>query len=266
MPRKPLSDHMRRTGLLAAGLILLVASIILSFSGGDSYSLAGGISWMMDLGARPLYSPSDLADYSPEETVLIVIWPGEWDWNVLEDYAMKGGIVIALGAEWASNAWAPACIVGSRVRDPLYYLGDPGTPLAETILGGRLAVPNATSMRCESWEPWAWTSNFSYLDLDGDGYYSSTDVMGSYTVAVWRPLGSGSLIVVSSRDVLVGEAGVHNKWLLEHYNNRTILVDQTLYSDDIVARARTAGGSGSLEAILAAVGVAVVVYYAAKKA
>ena len=46
------------------------------------------------------------------------------------------------------------------------------------------------------------TSNYSYADVNGDGYYSIGEVMRSYVVVCRRGLGNGSITIVTDFDIL----------------------------------------------------------------
>ncbi|MEB3845475.1 MAG: DUF58 domain-containing protein [Desulfurococcales archaeon] len=73
-----------------------------------------------------------------------------------------------------------------------------GTIDASTRL--RIAVPNATYIEVYT-KPdvlEAKTSRYSYVDVDGDGYYTTQDDMGSFTVAVGWRAGKGVVILVPS--------------------------------------------------------------------
>lgn len=51
----------------------------------------------------------------------------------------------------------------------------------------------------------ATTSNYSYVDVDGDGYYSVGEVMKPYIIVYSRRLGNGSITIITDLDVLSNE-------------------------------------------------------------
>ena len=103
-------------------------------------------------------------------------------------------------------------MTGVGVLDEVFKYGDRFEVRARHGVGGGgyLRLDGASAIDAGGAGVVAWTSPFSYLDLDGDGYYSPGEPMGVQPVAVKIPYGAGVVYVVGDLDMatnrLVGEA------------------------------------------------------------
>jgi len=110
----------------------------------------------------------------------------------------------------------------------------------------------------------AYTSDFSYADLDGDGYMDLGEPEGSFPLALAVSIDGGRLVVVTSPYAFTNELLDHNLQFLDCLTSgRRLVVDQSEVARDPLQRARlvVATGGASEYSVVALVAVAALVAY-----
>ncbi len=125
-------------------------------------------------------------------------------------------------------------IVPTPVRDDVYCNASPDLPIALATLRNRtmrivLNVPVTLRVVKGSWKCFAYTSPFSYLDIDGDGEYrQGIDVIGSFPIACMRSVGLGKIVVISDPEILTNSMlvlGDNAEFLRMLIGNRSVYLD-----------------------------------------
>jgi len=204
-----------------------------------------GLSWMLSLGAKPVYSTRDL-----EPGGLLIVLPGSrLPSDAIAGYAVNGTVLLLASPEIAG---IPCTLGEGRVLDEIVKAWDRRVPLARGPLGSAALIEPPPLHCAGPTEAILETSPFSYLDLDGDGYYTPGEPLGPFTVAARL----GNMVVSSSPSIVYNAVADYNRGLLLALaGGGPILVDQTPYSDPL-HRALTAAArvpeAGVLAASLAA--------------
>lgn len=156
---------------------------------------------------------------NPSGTALIVI-PykpfAEKDLGDLKDYILRGGTLIVLddyayGNEILSHLGLHLRFTGKPLLDPLFNYRNEWLPRITIFSdsasreGLKSIVLNHASTLNNTFEitVLAWSSRFSYLDLDGDSTYDPDEPKGSLPVAAYGKMGDGYVVVVSDSSILI---------------------------------------------------------------
>lgn len=219
-------------GLVAASLTSSTRPYSVYNTGGDGASNLAGLP-----GVMVVADLSGLQGFNPASHVLITgrenpLTPAEAGY--LKGFAEKGGVVIAYGSRGFTESLLEALGVGAGVKgavyDPVYNAGDQGLVNASTVFcGTRVVLEEPYSVSpIGAAAAAAWSSPFSYIDVDGDGSYSPGEPIGSSVVAVRVDVGGGVIIVFPARGVFANSVLHYNKGLLDCVAaGRRVLVDQS---------------------------------------
>ncbi|MEM2757728.1 MAG: hypothetical protein QW596_04730, partial [Sulfolobales archaeon] len=157
-----------------------------------------------------IYSLSDV--FKGFNGTIVVVLNNELqssEYSVIEDLLSSGSTVVILDEYGYSNnllkyLGLDALVVNHVVLDEVFKYGNREYPLLR--LGG-------TELNLTTYGPTyiyvsdssfvvAETSKYSYIDLNGDGYYSLGESMKSYPVVVQFYVGRGRLVLISDLDVI----------------------------------------------------------------
>lgn len=213
--------------LAAAALALTVSTLALSLAFYaptptplSPYNTgAGGSSGLVGLLGASVFRVSE--GVPGGAGTVIVLAAGPLEGEAVDRYlgfVEAGGVLVVFDEEGYSNpllsrAAPGASVTGVGVLDEVYKYGDRGEIRARHGLagGGYLHLDGASAVEAGGADVVAWSSTFSYLDLDGDGYYSPGEPLGRQPVAIRVGYGEGAIYVVGDLDVasnrLVGDAG-----------------------------------------------------------
>ncbi|WP_448577591.1 DUF4350 domain-containing protein [Thermosphaera sp.] len=236
---KPILAYSVFLGLVTAISIIAVLPVNL-----DYYVLDRG-----DYGYSALYSESGIVLYSLKElgergpdTALLVLGRGrplntrELDYVI--SFTRKGGVVIVFGPPDAiiqllKNLGLDAELEG-YVYDPVFNAGDPcivvarDTRLNTTLLVDRPFALRFSSNPASTIHPTMFTSDFSFIDEYGDGYYTVGEYLGEVPVGFEIEAGKGRVVIVLAHGVLTNRVLQYNKdWFSTLNTGRDILIDQS---------------------------------------
>lgn len=135
---------------------------------------------------------------------------------VLESLLKKGSTVVLLDEEGYSNGFlryidVDAEIMNTKVLDEVYRVFSREYPLASLEIGNAslaLAMyrPSYIVLRgAEKAKAIATTSRYSYSDTNGDGFYTSGEVMERHVVGCLWVLGNGSLWLLADLDIFANK-------------------------------------------------------------
>lgn len=208
--------------------VALAAGVGASTSGADFSPFNPAWSGVSDLkgeaesGGMETLVVTNVSGYrrvSPSETVSLVLSPVE-NYSAEEVLRLKGfverGGVLVVAGEFGdrSNSLLRGLGAGSRVgegvlRDERFFGPSPFMPVAEPVLESNLTagvgdlVLNYGSPVETNGSVVFETSEFAYLDRDGDGDLGGDEEMGRYDVAAVEALGRGRVLVLGDGSVFI---------------------------------------------------------------
>ncbi|MEM4661211.1 MAG: hypothetical protein QXQ73_00820 [Desulfurococcaceae archaeon] len=219
-----------------AGL-LVITSLPSDLPYSVANSGAGGLHRLYEeLGARVLYSLKDLSGYDAAGYALIVARRGGLENMVgLKSFVERGGLVIAYGS--------PDYIVGllrglgvnatfkGYVRDVMFGVDNRGYIVVNTTSRcGNIVLGNPYTLELEGAleNSFAHSSMFSYVDLNGNGFYDLEEPLGQFPLGVSITSGNGHVIIVFAKNFLDNSVLDPNKQFLKcTVEGRPVLIDQS---------------------------------------
>lgn len=229
-----------RAILLSTLLGVVVTLLVIASLPSDSpYSTAnsgvGGLHRLHEeLNARILYSLKDLNRYSAASNVLISARRGEFE-NLMElkSFVEEGGIVIVYGSPGYVISLLKELDVNAsfkgRVRDAVFGVGEPDYIVVNTTSrcgNVVLGAPYALEGVFES--VFAHSSMFSYIDLNGNGFYDLEEPLKQFPLGVNITMGNGYIIVLFAENFLDNNVLELNRQFLKcAAEGRTALIDQS---------------------------------------
>jgi hypothetical protein len=195
----------------------------------------------------------------PEKTTIFIISPEK---NMTEEYtimlknfAESGGTIVLMDETGKINPILEELNVGVEIEphpimDPLYYYRswklpkitniNPTTPTTKNVTSIATDIPSAIKIEdTRNIKVLAYTSYFSYMDLDGDGQPSKDDPAGPFPIAVEKAYGQGKIIVISDSSLFINsiiELG-DNKILLKNIvGEKKAIVDSSLWNPTTQSR------------------------------
>lgn len=192
-----------------------------------------------EFNAQPVRLTAGLPKSPPGDTALLVVHYGKLDPGSirrLAAFADEGGLVIASGDAFFLNQVLESLNVSYQVID---------SPVYDVIynLNGSIARLLAFSPECNvsvvAVEPrplaGSWnasillvTSNFSYVDINNNGYMDFEDRIGSQVVGIAFRYGNGTVAVVTSPRVFTNKLLNYNKQFIHCLvGGRALFVDQS---------------------------------------
>lgn len=208
--------------LMVSMLVLLAALIWLYPSTGDFRAdnpfWNGLTTFTAGFEASTIKSLDDLPS-TPEGTALILIPYSRLTGRELErlrSYVSAGGTLIVLddygfGNQVLSYLGLKVRFAGSPLLDPLFNYKNKWLPKVTgfpqvSLTGGveSLVLNHATALRNAS-EPevLAWSSRFSFLDLDGDSAWDPGEPTGPLPVAAYTRVGGGCVVAVADPSIII---------------------------------------------------------------
>ena len=228
--------------LLAVLIVLVALSIYMALPVRYRYHALDTGPWGhsgLAIRASIVLSLKDLDTAKARHTLLIIARgspPSPDDAEAIKRFAEAGATIIVYGEPEAVTSILNALGIEARyeanIIDPVFSKGSAAianTSLVNTSIA--LESPylvRIDSSRVSNVEVVSWTSNFSYIDLNSNGFYDVGEDIGSYPVGYRIRLGEGEIIVFSSRGVLTNSVLEMNSELLNALaRNRSIVLDQS---------------------------------------
>jgi len=191
--------------------------------------------------------------------------------GVLNLFLASGGNLIVSGTPNFINSVAEYFNLGVRVEEAVVYdmvrnSGDRFHPIGfSDYCNASVTTYLPHYITGEGFKVLAHSSDFSYADLDGDGYIDLDEPMGRFPIAASISVGSGQLILVSSPEVFTNELIDSNREFVGCViGGRSLLVDQVSVKSDLIEYMRvlaiSRGSPSYLFVTLAAI-LCLVVYY-----
>jgi hypothetical protein len=190
-------------------------------------------------------TPVDLAydRVAPENSILIVIGPSvnvtEPRIEALKEYLLGGGTLVLMDETGAVNPilsglGLDVAVDGRPMQDPVFYYGSWRMPKI-TKVGHELGVenialnlPSTLDVKGPSLKVLAYSSSFSFIDLDGDSKTSPGEPTGPFAVAAMTAYGKGRIIIFSDSSIFLNSViglGDNLKLLHNIAGGRKVFVD-----------------------------------------
>jgi len=227
------------TGLVLA-LLLWLFPTFADFRPGNP--LWNGLAHLQrDYGARPLPALSGLPLPGEGHLLLLVPYrpPREEEVEILRRFLGTGGTLLLADDFGFGNAvleglGLPARFAGVPLLDPLFHGGQPWLPEVvrmEPIPLTRglraLALNQPTALKGEGFVPLAWSSPFSFLDLDGDRSPDPEEPFGPYPVLGQAGVGQGTLLLLADPSLFINRmlvAGDNARFVRRLFEGRSVWV------------------------------------------
>ncbi len=111
------------------------------------------------------------------------------------------------------------------LRDPLFKYKASALPRARASSGAQLVLNYAAALRVSGGECIAWSSHFSYLDLNNNGAPDPGEPAGPFCVAACIKVGAGKVVVVSDSSIALNSMlQLNQEFLGEVLSGRLYLV------------------------------------------
>jgi len=201
-------------------------------------------------------------DLEAEGTLAVVLSPETaygTDAERLREFVRRGGTLL-VAEDFGPHANPLLADLGASTRvdgRPLYdtrrYYRQPDLPVADGVADNPLVadVPSLTLNRPTAVRPGeatvlVETSEYAYVDADGDGELDDDEALGARPVATVEPVGDGRVVVLADPSVFIDR-------MLERQDN-TVFVDGLLASHDrVVLDVSHAGALPLLQRVVFAV-------------
>ncbi|MEM3466868.1 MAG: DUF4350 domain-containing protein [Metallosphaera sp.] len=193
------------------------------------------------------FKPADKTVLDPDSTILFIIGPEK---NISDNYVSlvkaflkNGGTVVLMDETGVSNRLLESLNINIRIEnhpmlDPVFYEGSWKLPKI-TSLKSWLSSANEIVMNMPSTlevgsntTVIAYSSPFSFLDLNGDGEYTLGEPVGPFPVAAEAAFSRGKIIVFADSSMFLNsmiEKGGNLKLLKNLVGDKMMVVDTSLW-------------------------------------
>lgn len=190
-----------------------------------------------EMNARILYSLKDLDEFDATNSALITARRGGFENSMeLKNFAERGGLVLVYGSPDYVIKLLKELDVSTGFKgylhDIILNVGNPDYVIANTtsrcdgISGVVLGNPYALEGVFEG--VFVHSSMFSYVDLNGNGFYDVGEPLGEFPLGVNITTGKGRIIIVFAESFLDNGILELNKQFLKcALGGRTTLIDQS---------------------------------------
>ncbi len=171
-----------------------------------------------------LYITVPVKPYNPDEA------------SALRKFVLDGGVLVVLADKpepantLLREIGCSTRITGEVLLDPLKYYKVTALALALGVGNKTIMLDVASTLKPGGdYRVICLSSKNSFIDLDGNGYYTPGEPRGSFPVAVEERVGNGTVVVVGDPDVMINSVlKVNSGWvsILERYcSGRRVLID-----------------------------------------
>jgi hypothetical protein len=163
--------------------------------------------------AVPLKSYRNLPQAASGTSLVLIpyVKPSTAELEKLNQYVTQGGVLIILddfghGNDVLSYLQLRPRFYGQLLLDPVFNYRNKQLPRILDVANGeqKLVLNHATAIsQVSEAEAIAWSSPFSFLDLNGDGEFSPGEPTGKFPVAARLKAGKGDIILIADPSILV---------------------------------------------------------------
>ena len=187
---------------------------------------------------------------APENSVLFVIGPSvnftQLRVEALKEYLLEGGTLVLMDETGAVNPVLSGLglnvsVDGHPMLDPVFYYGSWRMPKIINVVGGDLTsgvenialnLPSTLNIKGSGLTVLAYSSSFSFLDLDGNSEPSAGEPTGPFAVAAVAAYGKGRLILFSDSSIFLNSVislGDNLKLLHNIAGEKAVFVDASVW-------------------------------------
>lgn len=169
-------------------------------------------------GVEPLEKLADLPAETAGTTFIVVPYLafGPDELAALDGFLEAGGTLIVAndygyGNQILEHLGVPGRFSGEALLDPLHRYKNDWLPLITRYEGdaltqgvASLVLNHATTLEgVAAADVLAWSSSFSFLDLDGNGEWNEAEPQGPFPVITSQPLAQGRLVLVADPSLFI---------------------------------------------------------------
>jgi hypothetical protein len=186
---------------------------------------------------------------APENSVLFVIGPSvnvtQQHVEALKEYLLEGGTLVLMDETGAANPilsylGVNVSVDGHPMLDPVFYYGSWRMPKIINVVGDStsgiegiaLNLPSTLNIKGSGIAVLAYSSSFSFLDLDGNSEPSAGEPAGPFAVAATMAYGKGLLIIFSDSSIFLNSVislGDNLKLLHSIAGGKAVFVDMGVW-------------------------------------
>lgn len=202
--------------------------------------------------AEPIRDVGAYDDADPEQTVAVVLSPDrpytDAEADRIARFVREGGTLVVAdafgphGNDLLASVDADARIDGRQLRDERHYYRSPALPVATNVSThslvsdvDELTLNHGSAVRPNGADVLVASSEYAYLDANGNRRLDGTETMASYPVATVEEVGDGRVIVVGDPSVLINA-------MLERPGNRAFARSLLAGHETALLDYSTAGG------------------------
>ena len=185
---------------------------------------------------KPMPVKAINADKLPPNSTLLIIGPSlnftHSEALSIKSFVLHGGTLILLDDYGTGNQLLKLMDIHIRfaksvLRDPLFKYKSSALPLIKTIDGKKLVFNYGTVLKVGEGKCLAWSSPFSYLDLNDNGVHDPHEPVGPFCVAAVVRLGRGRVIVIADSSLLINsmiKLGNNEQFVMKFVKGRLYIV------------------------------------------
>ncbi|MEM0037549.1 MAG: DUF4350 domain-containing protein [Zestosphaera sp.] len=235
---------MRIKELILVGVLLglmMGSAAIYVYPSTTSYSIVNygdeGLSMLAHVFNASISLEADvLRDVEALKTAYLIIRSKSVASNEIEEitnFLSRGGYVVASGTpEFIGSLIKHLNITmkveGGTICDMVYNYGDRFHPLGFSSYCNTIVVPYVPyHVVTEGLVVLSYTSNFSYVDVDEDGYMDINEPLGPFPLAVLADVGEGRLVFISSPHIFTNKLlNLNREFIQCILGGRNLIIDQ----------------------------------------
>ncbi|MEM0241655.1 MAG: DUF58 domain-containing protein [Fervidicoccaceae archaeon] len=187
---------------------------------------------------------NELAKINSNNTILLVNGINQSktvDLEKLKIFIENGGEVAITGNGQFINSILNGLGIKDYVSD--YHVYDPvlnkGTPklvvALSSIYNSNVSIYEPFLFNVKQGEPIIATSNYSYVDLNGNGYWDLNEPIGSFIIGARYSIGKGELYVIAANGLIVNSIINYNNNFLDNLlKGKKVFIDQSFLSGNLL--------------------------------
>lgn len=161
---------------------------------------------------KPVLVKAIEASSLPPRVTLLIIGPSlpftKAEVRSIMNFVKRGGTLILMDDYGSGNELLK--LMGIRIRllhgvlrDPLFRYKASFLPRVKIVGGGYLVLNYGTALKLGEGQCLAWSSHFSYLDVNNNGVHDPGEPVGPLCVAAIVRRGKGEIVVIADSSLLI---------------------------------------------------------------
>jgi len=233
-------------GLIVATLAILITIVLIPST--RDFALDNPLWNGMSISSNRYYFKSipseQVYKLRSSDVLLIVGVERNIDVTYIRSFVYKGGKLIVFedygyGFELLKRMGIDVDVYRGILIDPLYYYKSTVIPRIRTIYNKTLFFNYGTAFSRYTGRCIAWSSYFSYIDLDLDKKPDSNEPKGPFCVGIEVSYGKGTIIVFSDASIAINTMFNLNKEFLDTFFKKGIYVVSDIWIPDLYTYIRS---------------------------